>query len=166
MGVTSDTQGILFAKVPGAEEVYFGEYIELNAAPNDPQHTVFYVGENATTALPSGEADYQITGINNYDGTADSLLVGGLNVDFNSAALIGQLTRGTSGTNVANTIVFGGTIDNTTAAFSGSAIANGSVAGDLHGQFFGDGAAAVAGALTFDGNRNLDTAFGGTKVGP
>lgn len=141
-----------FSQVAGAE-VYFGDWSQTGLA-NDAMHTVYFSGANATTeVLTSGQATYTIAGINQFDG--ETKLAGSFNADFADKSYTGALDG------VNNHSMMGSIEED--GKFSGTAIANETHYGNSMGQFFGDNAEHVAGILSYDNNRELDTAFGGQK---
>ncbi len=142
-----------FSQVADAE-VYFGDWSQTGVE-GDKTHTAYFSGENATTAVPtSGQASYTLEGINQFDGEAK--LAGSFNADFGDKSYTGSLQG------EALKISMSGNIEDQ-GKFNGNAIANDTIAGSSMGQFFGDNAEQVAGITSFDGNYELDTAFGGTK---
>lgn len=159
-----DNMGVFnFAKVSNAD-LYFGEWSDT-ANVNDGTHTVYYVGDNAGTTVPTtGSATYAVTGISDYAGKG--ALTGTFTANFGAGALSGSIASastgyavnigsvGISGANIASTTA------NATATQASTTLASG---GAVSGQFFGANAAALAGLVTFGGNSQYDTAFGGTK---
>ncbi len=89
---------------------------------------------------------------------AAACLEGALRANFDT----GTVTAGLVGTGYRK-LAASGTLDRATGAFSGSAIANGSIIGTSSGQFFGAGASAVTGIATFAGNSQFDTSYGGQR---
>ncbi|MBQ0267558.1 Slam-dependent surface lipoprotein [Providencia huaxiensis] len=141
-----------FSQVADAE-VYFGDWSQTGEA-DDAMHTVYFSGENATTEVPaSGQATYTIAGINQFAGEAKQ--TGWFNADFTDKSYTGLL-EGTDSHSMAGDIKEDG-------KFSGTAIANETHHGNSMGQLFGDNAEQVAGILSYENNRELDTAFGGQK---
>lgn len=150
-----------FAQV-GTSDVWVGEWSAYGTS-GDSTRTVYYAGANADTSVPtSGTATYTVVGINNYDGSAASLLNGTFTADFAAATLTGDMTS-------ANglTVDIGSATINSDASVSGSdATASISVievasAGDVSAQFY-NGQADLAGLVDFAGTQ-YDTAFGGSK---
>lgn len=158
----------------GPDKLYYGEWRAKKTGLNDPSHTVFYAGDNASYTNPGKTTvKYNVTGINQYSGGADKagapndLLKGELTADFGKGSLAGTLTRTKAGdaTKVVNTLALsGGTgIDAAKGSFNTNAVANGNVNGAANGHFFGKAAAAIGGIAKFEGQPNFDTAFGGSK---
>lgn len=142
-----------FAKV-GTSDVWFGEWSQdFNGNGND--RAVYYVGNSTNTTVPvSGTASYAIKGVNKFSGS--NQLTGDFTANFGTQKLTGSLA------NSALSVSIDADIVTSTAAFSGTALANGVVFGNSEGHFFGADAASLAGIATF-ANRQLDTAFGGAK---
>ncbi|RBO79786.1 Slam-dependent surface lipoprotein [Marinomonas aquiplantarum] len=157
-----DNLGVFnFAQV-GTSDVWVGEWSAYGTS-GDSTRTVYYSGANADTSVPtSGTATYTVVGINNYDGTAASLLNGTLTADFGAATLTGSMTS-TNGL----TVNVGIASINSDASVTGSnavAIESASVvasSGDVSAQFY-NGQADLAGLVDFAGTE-YDTAFGGTQ---
>lgn len=150
-----------FAQV-GTSDLWFGEW-SASGTSGDATRTVYYSGVSADTSVPtSGTATYAVVGINNYDGTAASLLNGTLTADFAAATLTGSIANtngfavnvGTAAIN-SDASVSG---SNATATQSGSLVAYN---GDVSAQFY-NGQADLAGLVDFAGTQ-YDTAFGGSK---
>ncbi len=152
-----------FAKVSNAD-LYFGEWSDT-ADVADGTHTVYYVGDNTGTTVPTtGTATYAVKGISGY--SSNGILAGTFSANFGTGTLSGSVTSastgytvdigsvGISGVNIASTTA------DATATQGTSTLASG---GSVSGQFFGASAAALAGLVTFGGNSQYDTAFGGTK---
>lgn len=151
--------GVWAIKKVGAQDVWFGEWDKEGAAQGSKAagtHTVFYVGEkgNAASTLPAGTATYTVRTINNY--AADSALPAStLTAEFGSRKI-----SSAGDINFAN-----GSIDAAKASFTAvgaSVVSSGGTGGLVKGDFFGTGAAGVAGTVKFQ-DRNQDVAFGGTK---
>ena len=136
--------GEVIAKVPGVE-VYFGEWAprKTGVQPDNStdlnltsaNRTVFYAGENATTAMPTlVNAKYDVVGIKRFDPSAPSVSSGTLNVNYGGSAgtIAGSIAGG------AGTVNFNGT----NIASNGSFQNTGST---IKGQFYGAGAEAMAG---------------------
>ena len=155
-----------FAKVSGAD-VYFGEWSQTSSV-TDGTHTVYYAGDTSGTTVPtSGSASYAVKGISNY--AANSVMTGTFSATFTGA---GGLLSGTLSNNKTHqnySITLGNVAINRNGTFSGakaSATYSGQPlvnSGKVNGRFFGAGAKALAGLITFAGNRQWDTAFGGAK---
>lgn len=153
-----------FAQV-GSTDLWFGEWSQTgNASAGD--HTVYYVGDTSGTTVPtSGTATYSVKGISDY--ANKGVLTGTLTANFasgSSGTLRGSLSNASTGAGVnigtarINGAEFAGS--NAVATQSGATVASG---GAVSGRFFGASAAALAGTVKFDGARQHDTAFGGTK---
>lgn len=139
----------------GNADVWFGEWSSSGAQAGFNHRQVFFVGDRAGTSLPAGVVTYTLAGINRFDGSG--VLEGALRANFDT----GTVTAGLVGT--VYRLAASATLDRTTGAFSGSAVANGSIIGTSSGQFFGAGASAVTGIATFAGNSQFDTSFGGQR---
>lgn len=154
-----------FAKVSNAN-VYFGEWSKTDSV-TDGTHTVYYAGDDSATTVPaSGSATYSVKGISDY--ANKGLLSGAFTAMFRGTGgiLTGDMSNDAAGS--AKYTVDIGLADIKGATFSGnSAMASqyGKVIynGNVKGRFFGADAAALAGKVSFQGNRKYDTAFGGTK---
>lgn len=151
-----------FAQV-GNNDVWFGEWADVAAGAANgsagSNRTVFYSGVGKTTNLPtSGTATYTVKGINNHVAHNTAVLQGQLTADFGNNRLNGTLSRSDLSITINNA-----TINTADASFSGAAKANGSINGTTQGHFYGNQGAALAGIAKFNGNSQLDTAFGGTK---
>lgn len=147
-----------FAKVSNAN-VYFGEWSQTGAS-GDSSRTVYYVGDNTGTSVPtSGTATYSVAGINDYSGS--NLMSGTFTANFGTNSLTGSLSNSSLAVDIGSaSFDSAGNISSTTATANG---ATGVVTdGQVSGNFFGNDAAALAGIATFN-NRDYDTAFGGTK---
>ncbi|HHR6129999.1 TPA: Slam-dependent surface lipoprotein [Providencia alcalifaciens] len=143
-----------FSKIADAE-IYYGDWSQTGAA-DDVKHTAFFSGLNATAAIPTeGKATYTIAGINQYDG--EKKLSGVFEADFGDKDYTGSL----QGENLK--IALEGQIHGA-GSFSGSAIANDTVAGMSYGRFFGDNAEHVGGVTVFNSDHKYDTAFGGSQT--
>lgn len=159
---THDNLGVFsFAKV-GSQDVWFGEWnSRKDNAAGLATHTVYYIGNNADTSVPtSGSATYNVAGINNFSGA--NLLSGQFTANFATAKLTGTIANsagysvniGSANIN-ANASISG----NTAIARQGTAIVG--TGGTVSGQFYSN-QTALAGMATF-ANNQYDTAFGGTK---
>ncbi|PHM73962.1 Slam-dependent surface lipoprotein [Xenorhabdus kozodoii] len=149
-----ENQYISIAQVPDAE-VYFGEWAQKTPDKSDVTHTVFYVGKDVTTNMPSGgTATYIVKGLSQYDGS--NLLSGKLEANFDTNKLGGSLSNNSLSIGIDANI-------NDDAGFSGKATANGNINGVTEGKFYGDSASSIAGIAKFDSDRRKDTAFGGAK---
>lgn len=142
-----------FVKV-GSGDVWIGEW-SRNGQNDFAGRQVYYVGEHGGTTMPSGgTATYTTYGINKF--TGNNLLTGTLTADFNSHKLTGSIQNSAITLTLKNT-----NIAPDTASFSGKAKIDDNL-GNVQGHFFGNQAAALAGIAEFD-NKDLNTAFGGTK---
>lgn len=139
-----------------ATEIYFGEWNDENDI-TDGSHTVYYVGKDKTSNMPSSgtAVKYQVRGIN--DVRNSDILNGEFTANFVTNKIGGTLSNSTLDINIDNN-----TIDPSTASFSGAAQANGNIQGTSQGEFFGNEAAALGGIATFE-NNIYDTAFAGIK---
>ena len=166
-----------FSKVSGAD-VYFGEWSEGSAS--HATHTVYYWGKSSRTTVPtSGFATYSVKGLNDYyykgvlSGTLNArfigtggILRGTLKNDPDNALASNNNARNAKqytldiGTARINGVNFSGT--DAMAAY-GSNVSNIVTGGRVSGRFFGVNAKALAGMVTFAGNKQFDTAFGGAK---
>ncbi|MFT3763278.1 MAG: Slam-dependent surface lipoprotein [Pseudoxanthomonas sp.] len=147
----------------GSQAVYFGEWSSTGSSSSS-DHTVYYAGVagNVATTLPA-TATYTVKSINNaYSASSGSALpTSTLSANFgsNTASSTGDISF-TGGTiSVSGARVALGASGVSVASVSGTG-------GTLSGDFFGTGAAAVAGIVTFASSHSKDTAFGGPKVGP
>ncbi|WP_447725700.1 Slam-dependent surface lipoprotein [Sphingomonas koreensis] len=153
-----------FAKV-GSHDVYYGEWSQTGSATAG-DHTVYYGGTGATAAanVPlSGTATYNVKGINNYAGTPTPLS-GTFTANFGAGTVSGSIQNAALKIDIGTADIVNSTISGSGAVASNPAtsatLASG---GNVKGQFFGSAAQALAGIATFAGNRQLDTAFGGTQ---
>ncbi|QDQ87418.1 hypothetical protein FMZ60_07360 [Alcaligenaceae bacterium SJ-26] len=159
--------GLVIAKVPNlpaGTSVYFGEWApragnpstgsDTNLNLNSADHTVWYVGENPTgntTGLAT--ANYNVLGVNQHTPGQNDFYTGVLTAAFGSAdpSLSGSLVRGSDQINFAGTV-----INNTNGTFAKG--------NEIKGQFYGAGAAALAGYTTRGTTDTRDDiAFGGRK---
>lgn len=159
--------GLVIAKVPdlpAGTSVYFGEWApragtpstnsDTNLALNNTEHTVWYVGENPTgntTGLAT--ANYNVLGINQHTPGQNDFYTGVLTAVFGSSAqgdLTGELVRSSDQINFVGT-----KIDNTSGTFARKQ--------EINGQFYGEGAAALAGYVARNSDAHNDVAFGGKK---
>jgi hypothetical protein len=148
-----------FAQV-GSDDVWFGEWSD---GADSSTRTVYYSGADADTSVPSsGSATYTVVGINNYDGTADSLMNGTFTANFVANTLTGFMSS-VSG----NAVDIGTATINSDASITGAGTADGLfgstfvTGGNVSGQFY-NGQASLAGLVDFAGTQ-YDTAFGGTQ---
>lgn len=153
--------GVWAFKQVGSNDIWYGEWAKETSSntADASTHTVFYVGDNTGTTVPTtGTATYTVNGVNNGD-----VLSGTYAANFASGKLTGTLTGGStvSSLSVDSNFSVG------SAAFSGTASATGTSGTDsngaVSGQFFGANAASLAGIATFANTKAYDTAFGGTK---
>lgn len=153
--------GEVIAKVPGVE-VYFGEWAprKTGVQPDNStdlnltsaNRTVFYAGENATTAMPTlVNAKYDVVGIKRFDPSAPSVSSGTLTANYggNSGTLAGSIAGG------AGTVNFTGTTIASNGSFQNAS-------GYIKGQFYGSSAEALAGIYN-NGSTATSVAFGGKK---
>ncbi|MGU9859870.1 Slam-dependent surface lipoprotein [Pseudomonas sp. LF245] len=153
--------GEVIAKVPGVE-VYFGEWAprKTGVQPDNStdlnltsaNRTVFYAGENATTAMPTlVNAKYDVVGIKRFDPSAPSVSSGTLTANYggSSGTLAGSIAGG------AGTVNFTGTNIASNGSFQNAS-------GYIKGQFYGSGAEALAGIYN-NGTASASVAFGGKK---
>ena len=164
-----------FSKVSGAD-VYFGEWSQ-NSHASHATHTVYYWGKSSRTTVPtSGFATYSVKGLNDYYNKG--VLSGTIRARFIGT---GGILRGTLENNPASALASNNnarnaekhTLDIGTARINGvnfsgtDAMAaygrNVVTGGQVSGRFFGVNAKALAGIVTFPGNKQYDTAFGGAK---
>jgi hypothetical protein len=158
------TMGVFnFAKV-GTNNLYFGEWSQTSDV-SDGTHTVYYVGDNTGTTVPTtGSATYSVQGISDYAGNGG--LTGTFTANFGASTLSGSIANASTGyaVNIGSVGISGANIasltNDATATQASTVLASG---GEVSGQFFGASAAALAGLVTFGGNSQYDTAFGGTK---
>lgn len=154
--------GVWYFAKAGSDDVWYGTWsgesttgaIGTKVAGT---HNAWYVGENGdvATTLPVS-ATYTVRSINNSTQTATSQLSATFNGGSNGTA-----------SSTGDIVFTGGSIntvgnDVRLAASSVSVASNGGSGGTLSGNFYGTGASSVAGAVAFS-NRDLNTAFGGTK---
>lgn len=151
------------AKVSG-HEVYFGEWVPKATSPvsgnstnmvgqNDALRTVFFVGENPTTSMPTlVNAKYDVVGLRQYNpGTQAGVYTGVLTANYS----------GSSGTLAG--AVGGVSFSGTTIASNGEFTKNFSDTSKIVGQFYGAGASALAGYYNHASNPANHMAFGGAK---
>ncbi|HEP7962680.1 TPA: hypothetical protein VDU60_000318 [Pseudomonas aeruginosa] len=148
------------AKVSG-HEVYFGEWVPKATSPvygsstnmvgqDDSLRTVFFVGENPTTSMPTlVDAKYDVVGINQYNpGAPAGVYTGVLTANYGGGKA--SLTGNVGYVSFANTAISAdGTFQNTT--------------GSIQGQFYGANASALAGYYEHASNPANHMAFGGAK---
>ncbi|MET4898680.1 Slam-dependent surface lipoprotein [Sphingomonadaceae bacterium jetA1] len=153
-----------FARV-GSDDLWIGEWSQTGSA-SAGDHSVYYVGNTSGTTVPtSGTATYAVKGIGDY--ANKGALSGTLTANFGSGTsgtLSGSLANASTGAGVdiGTARIAGASFagNGATATQSGSTVAS---SGAVNGRFFGANAAALAGTVKFDGARQHDTAFGGTK---
>ncbi|KAB0544435.1 hypothetical protein EV679_2171 [Kerstersia gyiorum] len=148
------------AKVSG-HEVYFGEWVPKATSPvygsstnmvgqNDSLRTVFFVGENPTTSMPTlVNAKYDVVGLRQYNpGTQAGVYTGVLTANYGGGKA--SLTGNVGYVSFANTAISAdGTFQNNN--------------GSIQGRFYGANASALAGYYK-DANSAADhMAFGGAK---
>ena len=159
-----DFGGLVIGKVDGSP-VYFGEWAPKGpnySAPDNAdlnmgsaERTVWYVGENPTTSMPTlVNAQYNVVGINQHNPENPSVYQGVLAANYGSGGgyLDGSITRGSD-------VVDFGTSDTAithTGAFSNAALT-------ISGQFYGAQAEALAGIYTGGATAQDHVAFGGAR---
>lgn len=158
-----DFGGLVIGKVDGSP-VYFGEWApkgpnysapdnaDLNMGSAD--RTVWYVGENPTTAMPTlVNAQYNVIGINQHNPENPSVYQGVLTANYGSGGgyLNGSITRGSDAVNFGT---------NATAITSTGAFSKGT---EISGQFYGAQAEALAGIYTGGSSVQDHVAFGGAR---
>ncbi len=163
--------GMTFAKVPTkSTNVFFGEWAprkgnsnqitnstDLNM--NDANRTVWFVGENPTKNTRNlAAATYNVVGINKHTPGKNDFYTGEITATFGTGdkgSMSGALKRAGD-----NDLSFDGVqITNSAGTFK-------SGAGNhekIQGQFYGKGAAAMAGYAERGNGRGDDVAFGGAK---
>jgi len=133
--------GEVVAKVSG-NEVYFGEWAPKgnntgeahnpNLNMNDRRRTVFYVGENPMTSMPTlANAKYDVVGVSRYNpDTQAGVYTGVLTANYGggSGTLTGQVGY----------VNFNGTTISSNGTFTGQS-------GRIEGRFYGAAAEALAG---------------------
>ncbi len=157
----STTSQYNFANVAN-QDVWFGEWYEGSRDSGYANRAVFYVGDNTGTTVPtSGVATYTVTGVNKFSGSNKLTATGSdvFTANFGTQTLTGTLS------NSSLSVSVNANINASTAAFNGTAAATTggtTTNGTSQGHFFGANASALAGIATFT-NKDLDTAFGGSK---
>ena len=149
--------GRLSFKQVGNMDTYYGEW--ENVAGSDTKEknvSVYYVGSNPTTKLPSGNATYDVKGINQYNNFDKELMSGTFYVDFTNKTIKGNISKSDLNIAVSSKI-------SSDATFKGNAIANKKLKGTSEGRFYGAKAEGLAGMATFASKPEYNTAFGGTK---
>ena len=155
--------GEVVAKVSG-QEVYFGEWAPRVANPSQgsstdlnlshADRTVFYTGENPTTAMPNlVNVTYNVVGVRKFDpGTNGGVFSSILTANYAGGS--GSLAGALGGIN----------FNGTTIASDGTFAKNfGTTAAKIEGQFYGAAADALAGIYYNPANGANDMAFGGTR---
>ena len=149
--------GRLSFKQVGNMDTYYGEWENVAGSNTKEKNvSVYYVGSNPTTKLPSGKVTYNVQGINKYTDFNKELMKGRFDVDFDDGSIEGHLSK----TNF--TIHVESQINKSKATFEGEATAEG-ITGKSEGRFYGAKAAGLAGMATFASKPEYNTAFGGTK---
>lgn len=149
--------GRLSFKQVGNMDTYYGEWENVAGRNTEEKNvSVYYVGSNPTTKLPSGDATYDVKGINQYNNFDKELMSGTFNVDFTNKTIKGNISKSDLNIAVSSKI-------NSDATFKGSAIANKKLKGTSEGRFYGAKAEGLAGMATFASKPEYNTAFGGTK---
>ena len=166
--------GMTFAKVPtAATNVFFGEWAprkgnsnqianstDLNM--NDGNRTVWFVGENPTKNTRNlAAATYHVVGINKHTPGKNDFYTGEIKATFGTGdkgSMSGALKRAGD-----RDLSFNGVeITNSKGTFNSIPGRNNE---GITGQFYGNGAAAMAGYAKrgTDNNKGDDVAFGGAK---
>ena len=166
--------GMTFAKVPtAATNVFFGEWAprkgnsnqianstDLNM--NDGKRTVWFVGENPTKNTRNlAAATYNVVGINKHTPGKNDFYTGEIKATFGTGdkgSMSGALKRAGD-----RDLSFNGVeITNSKGTFNSIPGRNNE---GITGQFYGNGAAAMAGYAKrgTDNNKGDDVAFGGAK---
>ena len=166
--------GMTFAKVPtAATNVFFGEWAprkgnsnqianstDLNM--NDGNRTVWFVGENPTKNTRNlAAATYNVVGINKHTPGKNDFYTGEIKATFGTGdkgSMSGALKRAGD-----RDLSFNGVeITNSKGTFNSIPGRNNE---GITGQFYGNGAAAMAGYAKrgTDNNKGEDVAFGGAK---
>ena len=149
--------GRLSFKQVGNMDTYYGEWENVAGSNTKEKNvSVYYVGSNPTTKLPSGKVTYTVQGINKYTDFNKELMKGRFDVDFDDGSIEGHLSK----TNF--TIHVESQINKSKATFEGEATAEG-ITGKSEGRFYGAKAEGLAGMATFASKPEYNTAFGGTK---
>ncbi|TAA12199.1 hypothetical protein EA658_11315 [Pseudoxanthomonas winnipegensis] len=157
-----DNLGVFAFSQVGSQDVWFGEwYSRKDNAEGLDTHTVYFVGANPDTSVPtSGTASYSVVGLNDY--SVGNQLNGTFTANFGTGRLTGSIQNSAGfAVNIgAATINSDASISGTTATArqSGSVVASG---GAVSGQFYAN-QSALAGIADFAGVK-YDTAFGGAK---
>ena len=161
--------GMTFAKVPtAATNVFFGEWAPRKGNPpdnstdlnmDDGNRTVWFVGENPTkntTGLAT--ATYNVVGINKHTPGENDFYTGEITATFGTnkfGSMSGELKRAGD-----KDLSFNGVeINNSNGTFNSGAANN----EGIKGQFYGNGAAAMAGYANRGNGKGDDVAFGGAK---
>ncbi|SES12038.1 Slam-dependent surface lipoprotein [Sphingobium sp. YR768] len=145
----------------GANEVWFGEWTSDGNVGSGDQ-TVYFVGRDQSAApTVATTATYDVKGINDYQ-TNGALLTGTLTANFNGSGggTVGGSLTGHQTVSLSNVGISGATFS--TANGGAASIAGGSA--EASGSFFGSNVAAIAGVVTSNVDRSLDTAFGGSRT--
>ena len=164
--------GMTFAKVPtAATNVFFGEWAprkgnsnqianstDLNM--NDGNRTVWFVGENRTQNTRNlASATYNVVGINKHTPGKNDFYTGEIKATFGTGdkgSMSGALKRAGD-----KDLSFNGVeITNTDGSFNSIPGRNNE---GIKGQFYGNGAAAMAGYAERGNGKGDDVAFGGAK---
>ena len=149
--------GRLSFKQVGNMDTYYGEWENVAGSNTKEKNvSVYYVGSNPTTKLPSGKVTYNVQGINKYTDFNKELMKGRFDVDFDDGSIEGHLSK----TNF--TIHVESQINKSKATVEGEATAEG-ITGKSEGRFYGAKAEGLAGMATFASKPEYNTAFGGTK---
>ncbi|MGD8176916.1 Slam-dependent surface lipoprotein [Marinimicrobium sp. ARAG 43.8] len=157
-----------FAEV-GVSDVWYGEWSNDGNAGGFTDRAVYYVGDkgNVDSTMPTtGSATYTVQGISQFNESASSpnTLAGYIDVYYGGGpgSVSGELENDTLGISIDAAI--------SGSSFSGNAEAynvdteSTLATGASQGEFYGSGAAALAGMATFSGaDSQYNTAFGGAK---
>ena len=164
--------GMTFAKVPtAATNVFFGEWAprkgnsnqianSTNLNMNDGNRTVWFVGENPTKNTRNlAAATYNVVGINKHTPGKNDFYTGEIKATFGTGdkgSMSGALKRAGD-----KDLSFNGVeITNTDGSFNSIPGRNNE---GIKGQFYGNGAAAMAGYAKRGNGVGDDVAFGGAK---
>ena len=161
--------GMTFAKVPtAATNVFFGEWAPRKGNPpdnstdlnmDDGNRTVWFVGENPTKNTRNlAAATYNVVGINKHTPGKNDFYTGEIKATFGTGdkgSMSGALKR----TGDKDLSFNGVEINNSNGTFNSGAANN----EGIKGQFYGNGAAAMAGYANRGNGKGDDVAFGGAK---
>lgn len=150
--------GRISFKQVGDMDTYYGEWENVEGKTAQEKNiSIYYVGSNPTTTLPSGKALYYVEGINQYNDFDKELMSGVFKVNFDAGTLKGDLSKSNLKLSIQSNI-------KPDATFNGTAEVEGVATGKSEGRFYGAKAEGLAGLATFEGdNKKYNTAFGGEK---